>query len=50
VVGGAAVTDDAVLEFALHLRDQELSLREITADLVITSGKKKRPTRDPGAT
>jgi hypothetical protein len=41
VIGGAAVTDGAMLEFALHLRDQELSLREIAARLVITTGKKK---------
>jgi DNA invertase Pin-like site-specific DNA recombinase len=41
MIGGAAVTDDSMLEFALHLRDQELSLREIAARLVITSGKKK---------
>jgi DNA invertase Pin-like site-specific DNA recombinase len=40
-IGGAAVTDDAMLSMALHLRDQELSLRNIAARLVITKGKKK---------
>ena len=40
-IGGAAVTDDAMLAVALHLRGQELSLREIAARLVIATGKKK---------
>jgi len=40
-IGGAAVTDDAMLAVALHLREQELSLRDIAARLVITKGKKK---------
>jgi DNA invertase Pin-like site-specific DNA recombinase len=40
-IGGAAVTDDAMLAVALHLRGQELSLRDIAARLVITKGKKK---------
>lgn len=41
-IGGAAVTDDAMLSHALHLRDQQnLSLRDIAARLVITTGKKK---------
>jgi hypothetical protein len=40
-IGGAAVTDDAMLAVALHLRGQELSLRDIAARLVITTGKKK---------
>jgi DNA invertase Pin-like site-specific DNA recombinase len=34
-IGGAAVTDEAMLAAALHLRGQELSLR------VIATGKKK---------
>ncbi|MEV6866329.1 hypothetical protein AB0M44_35710 [Streptosporangium subroseum] len=38
--GGATVTDPAVLSMALHLRDQELSLRDIAAQLVITKAKK----------
>lgn len=38
-IGGAAVT--GMLSMALHLRDQDLSLRDIAARLVITSGKKK---------
>ncbi|MGH3155050.1 MAG: recombinase family protein, partial [Streptosporangiaceae bacterium] len=41
VIGGAAVTDDAMLKYALHLRDQELSLRDIASQLVISAGKKK---------
>ena len=40
-IGGAAVTDDAILAVALHLRGQELSLRDIAARLVIATGKKK---------
>lgn len=46
-IGGAAVTDDAMLAVALHLRAQELSLRDIAARLVIATGKKKgRPAYD----
>ena len=40
-IGGAAVTDDAMLAVALHLRGQEMSLRDIAARLVISTGKKK---------
>jgi DNA invertase Pin-like site-specific DNA recombinase len=40
-IGGAGVTDPAMLSMALHLRDQDLSLRDIAARLVITKGKKK---------
>ena len=40
-IGGAAVTDDAMLAVALHLRGQELSLRDIAGRLVIAGGKKK---------
>jgi DNA invertase Pin-like site-specific DNA recombinase len=41
-VGGAAVTDKAMLSHALHLREQQgMSLRDIAANLVITEGKKK---------
>jgi DNA invertase Pin-like site-specific DNA recombinase len=40
-IGGAAVTDPAMLSMALHLRGQDHSLREIAAQLVITRGKKK---------
>jgi len=40
-IGGATVTDDAMIGMALHLRDQNLSLRDIAARLVITKGKKK---------
>ncbi|MEU0568442.1 recombinase family protein [Nonomuraea sp. NPDC005983] len=40
-IGGATVIDDAMLSMALHLRAQNLSLRDIAACLVITRGKKK---------
>ncbi|WP_438816700.1 recombinase family protein [Streptomyces morookaense] len=40
-IGGAAVTDDAMLAMALHLRGQKMSLRDIATRLVITTGKKK---------
>ncbi|MFF5210566.1 hypothetical protein [Streptosporangium sp. NPDC000396] len=40
-IGGAAVTDAAILSMALHLREQNLSLRDIASRLVITKGKKK---------
>ncbi len=48
-LGGAAVTDEAMLAVALHLRGQELSLRDIAARLVIATGKKKgqHPPRPP---
>ncbi|MGW3956364.1 hypothetical protein ACWEKM_36930 [Streptomyces sp. NPDC004752] len=39
-IGGAGVTDDHMLSMALHLREQEMSLRDIAARLVITTGKK----------
>ncbi|MEV6057787.1 hypothetical protein [Streptomyces sp. NPDC052107] len=35
-VGGASVTDEDMLSMALHLRDQERSLRDIAKRLVIT--------------
>jgi DNA invertase Pin-like site-specific DNA recombinase len=40
-IGSASVADDAMLAVALHLRSQELSLRDIAARLVIATGKKK---------
>jgi DNA invertase Pin-like site-specific DNA recombinase len=40
-IGGASVTDDDMLSMALHLRGQNLSLRDIASKLVITSGRKK---------
>jgi DNA invertase Pin-like site-specific DNA recombinase len=40
-IGGAGVADDAMLAIALHLRSQEMSLRDIAARLVITKGAKK---------
>ena len=40
-IGGAAVTDEAMLAAALHLRGQEMSLRDIASRLVISTGKKK---------
>jgi DNA invertase Pin-like site-specific DNA recombinase len=41
VIGGAAVTDKAMLAVALHHRGQGLSLRDTAARLVIATGKKK---------
>ena len=48
-IDGAAVTDHAMLAVALHLRGQEMSLRDIAARLVIATGKKKgqHPPRRP---
>jgi DNA invertase Pin-like site-specific DNA recombinase len=40
-IGGASVTDDDMLFTALRLRDEELSLRDIAARLVISKGAKK---------
>ncbi|MFE4018539.1 recombinase family protein [Streptomyces sp. NPDC059101] len=40
-IGGAGVTDDSMLSMVLHLREQEMGLRDIAARLVITTGKKK---------
>ncbi|WP_331767911.1 recombinase family protein [Embleya sp. NBC_00896] len=40
-IGGAGVTDDAMLTMARHLRDQDMSLRDIAKKLVITHGTKK---------
>jgi DNA invertase Pin-like site-specific DNA recombinase len=41
-IGGAKVTDEAMLAMALHLRDNEnMSLRDIAARVVITKGAKK---------
>lgn len=40
-IGGANVTDDAMLAMALRLRTQQMSLRDIAARLVITKGAKK---------
>ncbi|MDD9380316.1 hypothetical protein M8Z33_27405 [Streptomyces sp. ZAF1911] len=40
-IGGADVTDDDMLSMALHLRDQEMSLRDIAKRLVIATGAKK---------
>ncbi|MFF8279677.1 hypothetical protein ACF05T_26795 [Streptomyces lateritius] len=40
-IGGAGVTDESKLSMALHLRNQEMSLRDIATRLVTTTGKKK---------
>nr|WP_307188362.1 recombinase family protein [Nocardia alba] len=40
-IGGAAVVDEAMLAMALHLRENNHSLRDIAARLVISRGKKK---------
>jgi DNA invertase Pin-like site-specific DNA recombinase len=42
-IGGAGVTDESMLSMALHLRDQEMSLRDIAKRLVITTGVKEGP-------
>ncbi|MFI7014625.1 recombinase family protein [Streptomyces sp. NPDC050164] len=39
-IGGAGVTDDHMLSMALHLCEQEMTLRDIASRLVITTGKK----------
>jgi hypothetical protein len=39
--GVAGVTDDHMLSMAIHLREQEMSLRDIATRLVITTGRKK---------
>ncbi|MEV0075603.1 recombinase family protein [Nocardia neocaledoniensis] len=40
-IGGATVADDTMLAMALHLRENNHSLRDIASRLVITTGKKK---------
>nr|GID86999.1 hypothetical protein Ade03nite_59230 [Actinoplanes derwentensis] len=46
-IGGASVTDSDMLSMALHLRSQELSLRDIATRLVITKGRRKDSTHLP---
>lgn len=46
-IGGAGVTDDHMLSMALHLREREMSLRDIAARLVITTGTKKGQRPSP---
>ncbi|WP_327591588.1 recombinase family protein [Streptomyces chartreusis] len=41
IIGGATVGDESMLSMALHLREQEMSLRDIAKKLVISKGKKK---------
>ncbi|MFE7113064.1 recombinase family protein [Streptomyces sp. NPDC057575] len=45
-IGGAGVTDGGMLSTALHLREQEMSLRDIAKRLVITTatGKGRHPS------
>jgi DNA invertase Pin-like site-specific DNA recombinase len=40
-IGGVGVTGECMLSMALHLRDQEMSLRDIAKRLVITTGVKR---------
>ena len=47
-IGAAAVTDDAMLAVALHLRGEELSLRDIAAQA--RHGKKKKGQHPSPAT
>jgi DNA invertase Pin-like site-specific DNA recombinase len=46
-IGGVGITDGDLLSMALHLRDQELSLRDIASRLVITMGAKKGQLPSP---
>ncbi|MFJ9901251.1 hypothetical protein ACIQPR_48935 [Streptomyces sp. NPDC091280] len=46
-IGGAGDTDDGMLDMALHLRDQGMSLREIAKRLVIATGAEKGHPRPP---
>lgn len=46
-IGGAGVTVESMLSMALHLRDQEMSLRDIAKRLVITTGAKKSQHPSP---
>ncbi|ROP33630.1 hypothetical protein EDD30_6647 [Couchioplanes caeruleus] len=48
-IGGASVTDDHMLSMALHLRSQEMSLRDVASQLVITKGEKKGQHPSPAA-
>jgi hypothetical protein len=47
-IGGAAVTDDAMLAVAPHLRGQELSLRDIAVRPRHRHGKEEGPAPVPG--
>ncbi|WP_433232518.1 hypothetical protein [Actinomadura formosensis] len=40
-IGGAGIADESMLSMALHLREQEMSLRDIAARLVISKSAKK---------
>ncbi|MFE4457105.1 hypothetical protein ACFROC_07090 [Nocardia tengchongensis] len=40
-IGGAQVTDSDMLAMAIHLHDQQFSLRDIATRLVISTGAKK---------
>ena len=44
-IGGAAVTDDAMLAVALHLRGQEMSLRDIAPGSSSPPARRKASTR-----
>ena len=44
-IGGAAVTDGAMLAVALHLRGQELSLRDIAAGSSSPKARRKASAR-----
>ncbi|MEU7633095.1 hypothetical protein AB0C34_24490 [Nocardia sp. NPDC049220] len=45
--GDANITDPDMLAMAIHLRDQQLSLRDIATGLVITTGTKEAVTPHP---
>jgi DNA invertase Pin-like site-specific DNA recombinase len=48
-IGGAAVTDEAMLAVALHLRGQELSPPDIAAGSSSPRARRKASTRGPAA-
>ncbi|MCW7987848.1 hypothetical protein XF35_21055 [Streptomyces platensis subsp. clarensis] len=44
-IGGASVADESMLFMALHLREQEMSLRDIAKRLVVISGRRRASIR-----
>ncbi|MGD3112316.1 hypothetical protein [Streptomyces sp. YGL11-2] len=46
-IGGAGVTDEAMLDLALHLRSQSMSRRDIATRLVITKGTRRASPPHP---
>ncbi|ANZ13472.1 hypothetical protein SNOUR_43190 [Streptomyces noursei ATCC 11455] len=48
-ISGASVAGDHMLSMTLHLQEQEMSLHDIAARLVIATGKKKSQHPSPAA-